>query len=185
MILKILGGFVLLLVVLGGVVHFQPNTYSVQRSATFAVAPAVVFGQVNDLAAWDGWSPWKKLDPNATMTLSKPSAGVDASLGWSGNDEVGEGKMTILASKPGELVELDQVFIRPFAGAARITFTFAPEGEGSKVTWKMAGENNFIGKAFSMVMNMDAMLGKDFEQGLANIKSVVEPGAARATTPAR
>jgi hypothetical protein len=159
-------------------ISLQPSTFSVQRSATMAAPPATVFAQVNDLAAWDAWSPWKKLDPNPKKTMSIPSAGKGATFAWAGNKEIGEGSLTILDSKPDEMVDLDQAFIKPFAGKARINFTFAPEGGRTKVTWTMDGTNDFVGKALCLVMDMDATLGKDFEQGLANMKAVVEKGGA-------
>ena len=168
------------------VISLQPSTFSVQRSAAMAAPPSRVFAQVNDLQAWDGWSPWMELDPNPRKTISTPSAGKGATFTWSGNDKIGEGRLTILDSKPYELVDIEQVFIRPFAGKARMAFTFASAGDGTKVTWRMDGTNDFIGKALCMVMNMDAMLGKDFERGLANMKAVVEKGgeAPAAATPA-
>ena len=111
------------------------RTFSVRRSATMAAPPAKVFAKVNDLAAWDAWSPWKKLDPNPKKTMSIPSTGKGATFAWVGNKEIGEGSLTILDSKPDEMVDLDQAFIKPFAGKARITFTFAPEGGGTRVTF--------------------------------------------------
>jgi hypothetical protein len=119
-----------------------------------------------------------KVYPNPTKTISIPSAGKGATFTWAGNDKIGEGSLTILDSRPHELVDVEQVFIRPFAGKARMTFTFAPAGDGTKVTWKMDGTNNFIGKAMCLFMDMDAMLGKDFDRGLANMKSVVEQDGA-------
>jgi polyketide cyclase/dehydrase/lipid transport protein len=174
-VLAVLG---VLLGVAAMVVSMQPDTFSVQRSVTVAAPPAAVFNQVNDFQAWDGWSPWKELDPDAKKTVSTPSTGKGATFNWSGNDKVGEGSLTILESRPGELVDIEQVFVRPLAGKARMVFTFAPEGGGTKVTWTMDGTNNFIGKAMCMVVDMDAMLGKDFDRGLASMKSVAEKGGA-------
>jgi uncharacterized protein YndB with AHSA1/START domain len=165
-------------------IAMQPSTFTVQRSATIAAPPDEVFAQVDDLKAWDAWSPWKKLDPNPKVTLSSPSAGKGATITWAGNDEIGEGSMTILESKPGELVDLEQAFIRPLPGKARIAFTFAPEADGTKVTWKMDGTNDFLGKAMCMLMDMDALLGKDMAQGLANMKAVVEKGATESASAA-
>jgi len=160
------------------VISLQPGTFAVQRSTTMAAPPSKVFAQVNDLQAWDAWSPWKELDPNRKSALSTPSAGKGATFTWSGNDKIGEGTLTILESKPYEVVDVEQAFVRPFAGKARMTFTFASAGEGSEVTWKMEGTNDFIGKAVCMFVDMDAMLGKDFDRGLANIKAVVEKDGA-------
>ena len=167
------------------VISLQPSTFSVQRSATMAAPPAKVFAQVNDLQAWDAWSPWIELDPNPKKSISTPSAGQGATFTWAGNDKIGEGSLTILDSKPYERVDIEHAFIRPFAGKARMAFTFASVGDGTKVTWKIDGTNDFIGKALCMFMDMDAMLGKDFDRGLANIKVVVEKGgtAPAAATP--
>ena len=159
------------------VISLQPSTFSVQRSATMASPPAKVFAQVNDLQAWDSWTPWKELDPNPKATISDPSAGKGATFAWSGNDQIGEGTMTILESKPDEWVELKQVFVRPFAGKARMTFTFSSVGDGTKVTWRMDGTNNFMGKAMCLFMDMDVVLGEKFARGLANMKAVVEKSA--------
>ena len=114
------------------VISLQPSDFSVQRSATMAAPPAAVFVHVNDLQAWDGWSPWKKLDPNPKTALSNPSAGKGATFDWDGNDEIGAGRLTILDSKADEQVEIEQEFVRPFAGKARMVFTFAPRGAGPR-----------------------------------------------------
>ncbi len=185
---KILIALAVLFVVLCAasvVISLQPSTFTVQRSTSMAAPPSEVFAQVNDLQAWDAWSPWKDLDPNPKKTISTPSAGKGATFTWSGNDEIGEGSLTILDSRPNERVDIEQEFIRPFAGKARMAFTFAPLGDGTQVTWKMDGTNGFIGKAMCMVMDMDTMLGKDFDRGLANMKAVVEKGGAApaAATP--
>lgn len=181
-VLIVLAVLCVVLVVAGVVVSMQPGTFTVQRSSTVLATPPTVFPQVNDLQAWDAWSPWKELDPNPKKTLSTPSAGKGATFTWSGNEKVGEGSLTILESRPNEVVEIEQVFVRPLAGRARMVFTFAPEGDGTRVTWTMDGTNNFIGKAMYLVMDMDTMLGKDFERGLANLKRVVEQGKPPSAT---
>jgi len=178
---KILISFVVLFAVLcvaSVVISLQPDTYSVQRSVTVAAPPSSVFALVNDLQGWDAWSPWKELDPNPKKTMSTPSAGKGATITWAGNDEIGEGSLTITDSEPYELVDFEQVFIRPFAGKSRMVFTFESVGDATKVTWKMDGTNGLIGKAMCLIMDMDAVVGKDFDRGLANMKSVVEKRGA-------
>jgi hypothetical protein len=163
----------------------QPSTFAVERSETIAAPAAAVFAQVNDLRAWDGWSPWKKLDPNAKMTMSAPSAGKGATVSWNGNDQIGEGSMSILESKPDERVELEQVFVRPMAGAARFVFTFSQQASGTKVTWRMDGRNGFVGKAMCMIIDMNDILGKEFEQALANMKAIAEKKDVEVKSAAR
>lgn len=156
------------------VIGLQPSEYSLQRSTTIAAPPADVFALVNDLQAWDGWSPWTKLDPQARTTISNPSAGEGATFSWAGNEQIGEGKLTITDSRPDELVEVEQVFVKPFAGRARMLFTLAPEAGGTRITWLLDGENDFVGKAMCLVMNLDKTLGPGFEEGLANMKRKAE-----------
>jgi hypothetical protein len=103
-----------------------------------------------------------------------PPAGVGAIYTWSGNHEVGEGRSTIIESRPNERVRIKLEFVRPFSGTSTADFTFRPEGDRTAVTWSLAGRNNFIAKAMGLVMNMDRMIGGDFETGLAQMKSVVE-----------
>lgn len=179
MIKKILIGFVVLVVALVVVVSMQPEDFRVSRSATINAPPGVVFEQVNDFHKWEAWSPWAKLDPQAKITFDGPPAGEGARFAWAGNHEVGEGRMTITESRPGEAVRIRQEFVKPFEGQSDTEFLFAPEGSGTKVTWTMSGKNNFVGKAISLVMNCDEMLGPQFEQGLANMKSVSEAAVAR------
>ncbi|MGD9721242.1 MAG: SRPBCC family protein [Pirellulales bacterium] len=151
-----------------------------ERSLVMAAPASDIFAQVDDLAAWDRWSPWAKLDPQAKTTISDPSSGEGANFAWNGNDDVGEGSLTIVDSRPDSLVELEQVFVRPLAGRCRMKFLLVPQDDGTKVTWRMDGTNSFIAKAICLVMDMDATLGPNFEQGLAGIKSVVEKPAAPA-----
>jgi hypothetical protein len=180
-LLKLIAYLVVLLIIGVGVVLLlatgRPNTFTVTRSSTMAAPPAVVFEQVNDFHRWDAWSPWAKLDPNSKVTFSGSPAGVGSTFAWSGNHEVGEGKQTITASRPPESVHIKLEFIKPFPGTSDVNFNFKPEGAGTLVTWTMTGKNNLIGKAMSLFMDCDKMIGGSFEQGLANMKKVVESGA--------
>jgi hypothetical protein len=166
-------------------IALQPSTYHVERFTTISAPPSAVFAHVNDLHAWDSWSPWKDLDPNPKTSFSNPSAGKGASFSWNGNDQVGEGTLTILDSKADERIDVEQAFVRPLAGKANMAFTFKPEGAGTKVIWAMDGHNDFLGKAVCLVMNMDAMVGTSFEQGLSNMKALVEKEAAEPFSSSR
>lgn len=171
---KILLTLAALLAILVVVILMQPDDFRVTRSATMAAPPAAVFEQVNDFHKWEAWSPWAKLDPNSTAVFEGPPSGTGAIFKWSGNNEVGEGKQTITESRPGEMVRFKLDFVRPFEGTSDVEFTFKPEGAGTQVTWTMTGQNNFIGKAMSLVMDCDKMCGDLFEKGLANLKAIVE-----------
>ncbi len=171
---KILIALIVIVGIFVAVVALQPSEYRVSRSATLSAPVSAVFAQVNDFHSWETWSPWAKLDPAAKTTYEGPSSGTGAIFRWVGNSDVGEGNMTITESRPSDLIKIRLEFIKPFPGVSTTEFTFKPEGGGTAVTWTMSGTNNFIGKAMCLFMNMDKMVGGDFEKGLANMKSVVE-----------
>jgi len=173
MIGKILIGLVVLVAALGVFIATRPADFQITRSAVLPAAPPVVFAQVNDLRKWEAWSPWARLDPNSTATFSGPAVGQGSAMAWAGNNEVGEGKMTILESRPNEQIVMELEFLKPFEATNRTEFTFRPEAAGTRVTWTMSGSNNFVGKAMGLIMNCDKMIGDQFEQGLANMKTVV------------
>jgi carbon monoxide dehydrogenase subunit G len=183
----IIGVCVTLLVLLSGfagVVAMQPSTYVVTRSANISAPPETVFAQVNDFHRWEAWSPWAKLDPNAENSFDGPSEGKDATFRWSGNDQIGEGRMTILQSRSPELVQIELEFIRPFADVALTEFAVKPEGEQTKVTWSMSGKHTFMSKAMCMFMSMDRMVGGQFVEGLENMKRIAEQKASEESTEA-
>jgi len=159
------------------VVAMQPSHYRVERSATMNAPAQVVFNQVNDFHKWDAWSPWAKLDPNMKTSFEGAPAGTGAIYNWTGNSDVGEGRMTITDSKPADLIKIKLDFIKPFAATNATVFSFKPQGNQTAVTWTMDGDNNFIGKAFCLFMNMDKMVGADFEKGLGQMKAVAEKAA--------
>jgi polyketide cyclase/dehydrase/lipid transport protein len=175
---KILLGIVVMLVVLIAVclvlIMMQPAHYQVERSATINAPAPAVFTLVNDFHKWDSWSPWAKLDPTMKQSYDGAPAGSGAMYSWAGNSQVGEGKMTIVESHPSDLVKIKLEFIKPFAATNATDFTFTPSGNSTNVKWTMSGDNNFVGKAFSLFMNMDKMIGADFEKGLAKMKTVAE-----------
>lgn len=170
----ILIALAVILIVFVIVAALQPADYRVVRSATIAAPPAVVFPQVNDLHRFQEWSPWAKLDPAARITFEGPPAGTGATITWAGNHEVGEGRMTITESRANELIRFRLDFVKPFAGTSVAEWTFKPEKNQTAVTWSMTGEKNFISKAISVFMNMDKMIGGQFEKGLADLKSLSE-----------
>ena len=174
MIIKILIAAVIVLMLLAAFVATRPADFRVMRSATYAVPAPAVFAQVNELKKWEAWSPWAKKDPQAKSTYAGPAAGAGASMSWAGNKEVGEGRMTIVESRPGELVRIKLEFFKPFAATNEAQLSFKAEGDKTTLTWTMTGQNNFIAKAMHLVFDVDRMVGGDFERGLAAIKGIVE-----------
>jgi uncharacterized protein YndB with AHSA1/START domain len=176
---KILIGLAAVIVVFAVVVALQPSEFRVVRSATIPAPPPAVFAQVNDFHHWNAWSPWAKLDPAMKQTYEGAPAGTGAIYTWTGNDDVGEGRMTVTESRPNELVRIKLEFLKPFAATNTTEFTFKPEGNQTAVTWAMIGEKNFISKAFSLFVSMDEMIGGDFDKGLAQMKAVAEAASTK------
>ena len=172
--MKILTILVVILLVFAAVVAMQPSEFRVERSTAISAPAPTVFAQVNDLHNWEAWSPWAKLDPSMKQTYEGALAGVGAVYSWAGNNQVGEGHTTITESHPSDLIRMKLEFVKPFKGTNDVEFTFTPEGNQTVVSWSMTGKKNFITKALHLFMSMDKMVGGMFEQGLAQMKSVVE-----------
>lgn len=173
MLAQILIVVAVLIAILIVIIAMRPPDFRVTRSATVAAPPETVFAQVNDLHKWEAWSPWAKIDPAMKQTYEGPPSGVGAMSSWSGNNKVGEGRNTIVESRANELVRCKLEFFRPFKATHAAEFTFQPQGGQTLVTWSMSGKNNFMAKAFTLVMNCDKMIGGQFEQGLAQLNSAV------------
>lgn len=156
------------------VVLMQPTHFRITRSANMSAPTAAVFAQVNDFHNWAAWSPWAKIDPAMKLTYDGAPAGTGAIYSWVGNKQVGQGKMTITASQPTDLIRIKLEFLKPFKATNTTEFTFNPEGNQTTVTWNMSGTKNFMFKAVGLLMNMDKLVGGDFEKGLSQLKSVVE-----------
>ncbi|MBC8012656.1 MAG: SRPBCC family protein [Methyloceanibacter sp.] len=170
-ILIALAAIVLIFVV---VVALQPSDFRVERTATIAAPPADVFAQVNDFHKWEAWSPWAKLDPEAKVAFEGPPEGEGTVMTWAGNDQVGEGKMTLTESRPSDLVKIKVDMVKPYEGTSTGQFIFKPDGDRTAVTWSIGAHHSFMEMAFCLVMNGKKMMGELMEKGLAQMKSVVE-----------
>ncbi|HRH65211.1 MAG TPA: SRPBCC family protein [Bacteroidia bacterium] len=175
--MKILKNIVLILVflivalVIVGLL--MPSSRHMERSVNVSAKPETVFSYVNDLKKWNSWSPWFKMDPNSKMVFSEPAAGSGANYTWdSENANVGKGKLTIEESIPSELVKTKIEF--EGMEDSHAYFKLEPEGESTKVTW--AFDSNMGNNPFFRLMGlmMDKMMGKIFEDGLADLKKVSE-----------
>ena len=171
---KIALALVVLVAAFCGYVATRPSTFQIERHATIKAPPDVVYAQVADFHQWPSWSPWEKLDPTMKKTYSGAPSGQGASYAWAGNDKTGEGNMTITAAQPNEKIVIRLEFIKPWKAVNTTTFTFKPADGGTVVTWSMSGENNFVGKAMSVFMDMDKLVGDDFEKGLAAMGTSAE-----------
>ena len=152
----------------------KPNTFSVRRATTVKAPPERIFPLINDFRQWGSWSPYENKDPAMKRSYSGAADGKGAVYGWEGNKNVGSGRMEILdTSEPSKIViKLD--FFTPFEGHNTAEFTMLPQGDVTNVTWLMHGPVPFMGKIMHVLMNIDRMVGKDFEIGLANLKRLTE-----------
>lgn len=155
-------------------VAMKPGDFKITRQTSIAAPPGTVFPLVNNLRMWPLWSPWEKLDPDMQRNYEGSGDGTGTSYGWSGNSKAGEGRMTIIESKPDKEVGIRLDFIKPFKCTNDVKFAFKPVGSNTNVNWTMTGTNGFMGKLFCTFMNMDKMVGTDFEKGLASMKAEAE-----------
>lgn len=174
MLKSVLIGFAAIVAVLVAVIASRPTEFRVSRSAEFAASSQTVFEQLNDLHRWNDWSPWARMDPNARYRYEGPESGTGASMTWAGNNEVGEGRMTIVESRPAERVTMRLDFMKPFESTCTTEFALEPRDGKTVLTWTMLGTNNFMAKAVSLFMDCDKMVGGQFEQGLTNLRQIVE-----------
>lgn len=173
------GVFVLLFLIY---VATRPEESIITRSAEIPGSPETVYPFVNDLHLWQSWSPWAKLDPNASAVFNGPQAGPGSQFHWSGNSQVGEGIMTVLESDPPRRVLIKVQFLKPMVGTNMTEMLLEPRDGKTKLTWTMTGKNNFVGRLFCVLMNMDKMIGGDFERGLENLSQVVAAGGPTKTS---
>jgi hypothetical protein len=154
----------------------RPARFVVERSAEIAAGPAWVYGQIASLRRMDAWSPWVRMDDALEVSYAGPESGVGARSSWHG-PEMGEGRLTVTAVEPEREVEMRLEMLTPMEATNRILFTLVPEGAGTRVTWRMEGENGFLGKALGLFVDVDGMVGGPFESGLAALAALAEADA--------
>lgn len=152
----------------------QPDTFRVERRILVQAPPERIWEELVDFRRWQGWSPWERMDPQMKRSYGTPAAGRGATYAWEGNAQVGQGRMAIVeANAPVRLVvKLD--FLQPFEAHNTAEFTLMPQAGATEVTWAMHGPNTYFGKLMQIFVDMDRMVGQDFEAGLANLKAAAE-----------
>lgn len=158
---------------LAAVIATRPSEVHVERTAVIAAAPVDVFAFANDLNLWMKWNPWDAYEPTSVKTFSENPVGVGAWYTWKG-EQVGSGKMTIASTVPDSKVVYDLAFTEPFVANADVSMSFLPDAAGTKVVWSYDAHAGFMEKAAGLFMDMDDMLGKDFEHGLAALGPLAE-----------
>lgn len=152
----------------------KPDSFRVERSTTIKAPPERIFALVNDLGSWRTWSPYEAKDPAMKRTLGSVTAGKGAVYEWDGNKEVGKGRMEIIESTPPSQIDIKLDFLEPFEAHNTAEFKLEPQGEQTRVTWALFGPMPFVSKVMTTFFNMDRMIGRDFEAGLANLKAAAE-----------
>jgi uncharacterized protein YndB with AHSA1/START domain len=150
------------------------DTYTVERSATIDAPPERIYEQIADFHNWTNWSPWEGIDPELKRTFSGAESGTGAVYDWSGNRKAGQGRMEITEAIAPSQVRIDLVFEKPWKAHNDTLFTIQPEGSGVRVSWSMTGKKTFMTKVMGIFKSMDALLGPDFEKGLAQLKATTE-----------
>lgn len=149
------------------------SAFTISRSTTIDAPPAAVRAHVEDFRSWQQWSPWEDLDPHLRRTYSGAEHGVGARYAWEGNRKAGAGSMEITAATP-ESLSIELAFLKPWRATNQVVFTFAPEGSGTHVTWTMSGAHAGLAKPFARFINVEKLIGPDFEKGLARLKRLAE-----------
>ncbi len=175
--LIIAGIIVVPLAALLGYAATKPDTFVVQRAASINAPPEKVFALINDFHNWMAWSPWEKLDPTMNRTHSGAESGLGTVYEWEGNKKVGKGRMEITESSAPSKIVIKLDFFKPFEAHNTTEFTLASQGGATNVNWAMHGQQPFMFKVMTTFMSIDKMVGKDFEAGLANMKSIAEKQA--------
>ena len=151
----------------------MPDTLHIQRTASIKAPAEKIYPLITDFRRWESWSPYEKVDPAMKKTYSGAASGKGAVYEWDGNSEVGQGRMEIIDTDPSRVtIKLD--FIKPLEGHNVAVFALTPQGDTTNVTWTMDGPTPYVGKLIGVFMNMDTMVGSQFEEGLANLKTITE-----------
>jgi uncharacterized protein YndB with AHSA1/START domain len=174
MLKKILAGLFVVILIICGLALTKPDTFTVQRSTVIKAPPEKIMALISDFHNWPTWSPWEKLDPKMQRTFSGAASGKGAVYNWLGNSDVGQGRMEITDITPPTKVVIKLDFIVPMESNNVTEFVLTPQGENTTVTWTMNGPMPFMFKLMNVFSSMDAVVGKDFDRGLLQLKSAAE-----------
>jgi uncharacterized protein YndB with AHSA1/START domain len=152
----------------------QPDSFRIERTTSINAPPDRIFPLISNFRNWTAWSPWEKIDPALKRTYSGEASGTGAVYAWDGNSKVGQGRMEITDASPPSRVAIKLDFARPMEAHNTVEFTLAPQGGPTDVTWVMHGPQPYLGKIMHLFVNLDRLVGRDFETGLANLKAAAE-----------
>jgi len=176
MMKKIALGIALVMAIAAVGIALQPSAFVVERTVSIDAPAARIYPRIASVREMDAWSPWVKMDPQMQTVYDGPDSGVGSRSSWEG-PQMGKGRVTVTAVEPVREIEMKLEMLAPMEATNRVVFTLEPRGAATDVTWHMEGTNGFVGKAMSLVMSMDRMVGDEFAKGLAALKSQVESEA--------
>ncbi len=180
MFTKVLGFLVVILGLAMGYVAMQPSDFQITREIRIKAPPHVIFRNVNDLHKFDVWNAWSKTDPEMKRSFAGSAYGMGAIYKWDGNMQVGKGTMTIIESVPYSKIRIQMDFEEPFQSSAISEFNFRDQSVDTSTSWTLSGESAFIPKVMgTFFINMDRMIGEQFEKGLSALKTVAEDDARK------
>ncbi len=168
---------IILLAMLGALLLMawrQPDAFAIERSVVVSAPPEAIYPRIADLHQWNTWSPYEKLDPHMKKVFNGTPGAAGASYYWSGNMKAGEGTITVRELMPPSKLTMQLDMLKPIEGHNVVEFNLEPADGGTRVTWAMRGANTMLSKIVGLFMNMDTMIGKDFEDGLSSLKTQVE-----------
>jgi hypothetical protein len=152
-----------------------PNNFRVHRSININAHPEEIFPLINDFCQWESWWPWEKNDPGSSRVYSGAAAGKGAACEWRGNKNSGRGRMEITESSPSSRLVLKLDFIKPIAARHVVKFTLLAHGDSTTVTQAMEGKSPYLSRLRGIFFNNgNKIIGDNYEQGLANLKAIIE-----------
>jgi uncharacterized protein YndB with AHSA1/START domain len=154
----------------------KPDRFAITRSVRINAPASAIFPHIASMERFKQWSPWQEMDPGMAQTLGGPAEGVGSWMEWSGNGKVGQGRMEVVNAEPSTRLAYKLDFLKPMQASNMAEFTLSERGGATDVTWTMTGASPFTSKLFDVVMNMDKLVGRDFERGLARLKAISEQG---------
>lgn len=157
-----------------GYAAIKPDTFRVERALGIAAPAEKIFALINDFHQWSAWSPFEKMDPAMKKNFSGAAAGTGAVYEWEGNAKAGKGRIEITEAAPSSKITMKLDMFKPFPANNLVVFTLEPQRDETYVTWVMQGPQSFMAKVMGVLMNCDKMVGGQFEEGLARLKSIVE-----------
>lgn len=152
----------------------RPDSFRVVRSVTVQAPPERIFPLINDYRQWPLWSPYENKDPDMRRTYGEKTSGEGATYAWEGDGNVGAGNMAIAESRASSLVRIRLNMLEPIEAHNDVVFRLEPQEGATRVTWDMRGPVPYLARIVHLFIDVDRMVGSDFEAGLAKLKAVAE-----------